>query len=231
MAISRIGSASAAATTITIPAGHLNGDIIIMLAFNNASGIAPTLPAGWTSIGNSTLNVIGTQLAYKIAGSSSETSGTWTSATSLMCIVYRGVSTNKLPIATQSTNGKNNANNNTSVLWQALQPMQCGGTSWVIAFAAIKSINTGIESCPSPLTNFINVVSATDEIAAADSNGTILSFINNGGNYTSSLGASVGGTAGAWHTWVFELMADQLAINNYQFVKVGNGMSASSGLR
>ena len=90
--ISRIGSASAEATTITIPAGHHQGDIILIAAFRDGNTTNPSVPAGWTTITVTTDGTTcSTSVGWKIATSNSETSGTWTNATGLMCHVYRGV--------------------------------------------------------------------------------------------------------------------------------------------
>lgn len=220
MSISRIGSGYAAATSITIPGTYQNGDLILIWAFNNAAATAPTVAAGFMAKQTSTLNSVGSALGWKIAGSASETSGTWTNATSLQCLVYRGTSTNKLPIATLSTNGIVNANSNTNILWQALLPMQCAGTSWVVSFAGIKSIDTGIESGPTVLTMQQDNISASDEVCAYDSNGPLSAFqTSSAGNLSSSIGNSVGGTAGSWHTYSIEIMADV------------NGLKPNRGLR
>lgn len=86
-----VGAAQASGTTITLPA-HQAGDIIVMWAVSGGDTI--TRPSGWTG----TSAVGGTKpgrgvLAYKIAASSSEVSGTWSSAKALMVAVYRGFTT------------------------------------------------------------------------------------------------------------------------------------------
>lgn len=233
MAISRVGSAIAAATSITIPAGHQAGDYMLIFAFNSGAATAPTLPAGWTSIQSSTLNSVGSNLGFRQALSSAETSGTWTNATSIVAVVYRNTATNKAVKATLSTNGIMNANNNTNIVWQALQPMQCPGTSWVVSFAAIKSINTGLSSGPTLLPNIQSNVTGVEQACAYDSNGPLQYFCTFPpyGNPVSSLGTSIGGTAGAWHTYTIEIMAEQLNIQNYMSTKVASGMSAGERIR
>jgi hypothetical protein len=88
MAISRIGSASAVATTITIPGTYAAGDLLLVFANRNNSTV-PTVPNDWTllsSIGGSGVSIVA---AFKFARSSSETSGTWANASALHCGVYR----------------------------------------------------------------------------------------------------------------------------------------------
>lgn len=228
MALQRIGTPTAVeATTVTIPVGHQAGDIIFIFAFNSGAATNPSLPAGWTSLGTNNNNSVGGRIGYKIAQSASETSGTWTNATQLVCAVYRNQSTNKNPIATLSANAAGNANLNTTVLYQALVPMQCG-TSWVIAFAAIKSIDTALETPPTGLVNKLTSVGATVELAMHDSNGILQSFRTSGGG---NLSVSIGGTAGAWQTWRVELMAEEMNIENYKSVKGGDGLSFGERIR
>lgn len=77
--------------SVTMPA-HQAGDLIVAFAFRDGSTTLPTLPAGWTSrLAPTGANSCSMRLATKIAASSSETSGTWTNATSLIVLVLRGV--------------------------------------------------------------------------------------------------------------------------------------------
>jgi hypothetical protein len=87
MAISRIGSATVQATSITIPA-HQTGDSIFTFAGRNNSTPA-TVPSGWVQTGSTGANGVSVASGWKIAKSSSETSGTWTNASVLFCAVYR----------------------------------------------------------------------------------------------------------------------------------------------
>lgn len=212
IAITRLGASAAASTSITIPGTYNNGDIIFIMAFNSAAATSPTLSAGWTQLGTLTLNSVGSIFAWKLAQSNAETSGTWTNATDIAVAVYHSPATNKIPIASVSANGASNANNSTSVIYQGLTPMECSGTSWVISMGAIKSINTSMITPPTGLTNTASNISAASQIVAHDSNGSIQSFQTaSGGNPA----VSVGGTAGAYHTWTYELMAEQGARGVY----------------
>lgn len=87
MAISRVGSGSAQATTITIPS-HQAGDLIVISA-NRNNNTAPTVPSGWVIANNTGQNNTSTSLAWKLAKTSSETSGTWTNASAMHVAVYR----------------------------------------------------------------------------------------------------------------------------------------------
>ena len=88
MAISRIGSASAQATTIAVPGTYAAGDLMLIFANRNNS-TAASVPNDWTiisSLGGSGVSVVA---AFKFARSSSEISGTWANASAVHCGVYR----------------------------------------------------------------------------------------------------------------------------------------------
>lgn len=104
MAISRVGSGSAQATsTIAIPT-HQVGDLIIISANRNNTTPA-TIPSGWitqiSSGGSGVSNVTG----WKLAETTTETSGTWTNASALHVAVYRasdGILVVSSPVATST---------------------------------------------------------------------------------------------------------------------------------
>ena len=87
MAISRVGSGSAQATTITIPS-HQAGDLIIIAA-NRNNTTPPTVPSGWVTQISSGASNVGNSIGWKLAKTNAETSGTWTNASALHVAVYR----------------------------------------------------------------------------------------------------------------------------------------------
>ncbi len=93
MAITYIGQAAVAGDTLALPA-HQPGDLIVMLAYNAVSAIVPSDPGeGFTSIAALALagNTQGHRVAWKFAATASEAVGTWTNATLLSAVIYRGV--------------------------------------------------------------------------------------------------------------------------------------------
>lgn len=214
MAISRVGFSSAEATTITIPGTFQAGDLIIIFAFRDGSTTNPTVPAGFTTITATTDGTTASVSAgWKLAASGADTSGTWTNTTGLVCVVLRNVATNKTPVGTfQPGAGTTNTIN-----YPVLNPLKCPGTSWVIAFAGHRSIDTTIETAPAGLVSQTNTVGATAEYAGFDSNGPISSW--------PSTNVTVTGTASGWQTMVLEVFAEQMNIQNYMGVDTGDGMS------
>src|SRR5438105_4128941 len=138
MSISRIGTPVAGdGTTITIPAGHQIGDAILIYAFA-ATNNTPSLPAGWTNLANTNAGASGHRVAYKIAISSSDTSGTWTNATGLACVVYRGVSTFEQPFPVGGTGLAGGSTGTGTVLTHTSITINPKNV-WLVAFAGMKT--------------------------------------------------------------------------------------------
>jgi len=157
MAISRVGSASAQATTITIPT-HQSGDLILICAGRNNT-TAPTIPSGWIIMSNSGVSGVSSSIGWKLAQSSGETSGTWTNASVLHCAVYRG-STGILTISSAIGPGSSTA---TTMPYNA----QVNGLvyrsgvddNWYVGTAIQLSSTNSLETPPTGMTN-INVESS-----------------------------------------------------------------------
>lgn len=89
--ITFISGTDAAAESMTLST-HAAGDYIIGLGYNNNTTTAPALPSGWTNIATlSSLSNSSMRVAYKVAASSGETSGTWTRSDEIGFMVFRGV--------------------------------------------------------------------------------------------------------------------------------------------
>lgn len=192
MAISFIGQATGT-TSVTIPT-HQAGDLIVIAAFRDGSNTAPSLPAGWVNLGNPAgANTCSMRLAYRIATNGSTTSGTWTNATSVVCLVYRGVNQD-FPIGDVAAA----SGSSTSVSYPALTMVNTGGSSWVAGFSGHRSTNTSLENAPTGMTNRANVNDATDEASGHDTNGGVASW--------SAQNVSVGGTSSGWQARTVEIV-------------------------
>lgn len=187
--ITYIGAASGT-TSATLPA-HQSGDLILGFSFRDGSTVAPTLPGDWTSIASVGANSCHGRLAYKVATSSSETTGTWTSATTVVFLVYRGDYdlTNIVSLDTTSTSSGTTVTYPAANFWDNL--------AWTVAFAGHRSTDTSLETPPGTLTLRNSTVDATDETAAFDSAGV-------SGSWTST-NVAVGGTSSGWRTFVLRL--------------------------
>lgn len=102
-----VGANVSTAGTVTLPA-HQAGDIIVVIHHRSASATIPT-PAGFTVLGNLTVNGVPGRVAYKVAASSAEVSGNWgTGGFGVWtgCSIYRdhgGPGTVSAPAGGQST--------------------------------------------------------------------------------------------------------------------------------
>lgn len=216
-----VNAGCAEANSITIPAGHQIGDLLLMFAFRDGSVTVPTVPSGWTSLGTDTQTSpnASSAIAWKIATSSADTSGTWTGTTNMVCAVFRGQATNKTPVFVSGVQ----KGSSTTVSYNGLSPMKCPGTSQLIAFIGHTSIDTTLETPPAGMTNWTNLAGVTAEVAAQYTNGVISAF--------STTNVSVGGTSGAWIEKTIEILAEQLNMQNYMGFDVGDGMSTTEKIR
>lgn len=213
-----INGGASAATTTTIPIGHQGNDLLLMWAYNGASTTLPTVPAGWLSLGGGTGTTCSGQLGYRVAGSNAETSGTWTNATDLICLVYRGQATNKVPVSTPSQQ----TGTSTSVSYSGVAPMKCPGTSLLAFFSGISTANTALETPPTSTVFRANAV-GTQEVAGFDTNVPLSVYLFNS--------VSVGGTSGNWISRPVEIYAEFRNVENYRATDVPDGMSVGEKIR
>lgn len=187
--ITYIGEATGT-TSATLPA-HQTGDLILGFAFRDGSTTLPTLPTGWSSIDTNTTTSTAARLAYKVATSNSETTGTWTNASSVIFLVYRNVNVTNLGFIDSEASGVG-----TTVTYAVNGYWQ--GLSRIVAFAGHRSVDTSLETPPGDLTLIVNTVDATDEVSAFQST------VDNYGNWNST-NVSVGGTSSGWISFTTRL--------------------------
>ena len=150
MSISFVGAQGAAAATVTIPT-HQSGDMILIFAYRDGSNTAPTAPTAggtvptWTLIGTSGANTNSSRFHYAVATASTTTSGTWTNATELICLVYRGTK-----LVGANAGGSGSAT--TTVNYPALTLQRTDNSSWVVGVAGHRTA-TNVELAPSGMTN------------------------------------------------------------------------------
>lgn len=168
MAISNISSASAAAASVAMPT-HAAGDLLLFSAWRNGSTTPPSLPGGCTNIQTAFQTLYSIRVGYKIAASSSETSGTWTNATHICVSVYRGQH------ATTPIGGSNTGTGTSSstVNYPSVTMTVGDGTSWVMGSAGISSADVDINTAPAGFTNRTNTSNLT---ALHDTNAGVASW-------------------------------------------------------
>jgi hypothetical protein len=167
MTISFVGAASAEATSLTLPT-HAKNDLLVMFFFR-AANAGVTVPTGWAVMEQRTATTGGSRcigVAYKIATSSSETSGTWTNASMLTCAVLRddvdylvlgGVSFAGSATSTVSyaaISAKNTVGTTSKLI---------GGSSIMLLYGAALTNSTTMQQTPAGCTTQHNAVLATYE--------------------------------------------------------------------
>lgn len=211
--------------TVTLPSGIQPGDLMIVFAFRDGSATNPTIPAGWTNITNTTDGTTcSVSAAWRRAGSG-EGNPVFTNAGMTICQVYRGVE--HIVEATSPFGTFQPSNGTTSPSTYAAVSTMRGHTSWLLAFQGHRSTNTStISTAPTSMVNRVAITSATATCGAGfDTNGPYKDT-----SYASNTVAP-GGTASGWITIVLELRMAPTQFNNYQFVRVGNGMGTGERIR
>lgn len=189
MTVSFVGAQGNAGTTVTIPA-HQVGDLILIFAYRDGSNTVPTAPTAggtvptWTQIGSSGANTNSSRLHFATATATNTTSGTWTNATELICLVYRG--------ATVGASAGTSGSATTSIAYPALTLQRTNNTSWVVGVAGHRSA-TNVDLAPTGMTNR---AFAGTEAAGHDTNGTRSSWTQQ----TVTVNAS-----SAYRSWTVEL--------------------------
>lgn len=192
MAISYVGGASAAATSLTLPT-HQADDLLLLFAYRSGSTSPPTVPAGWTAIDQGGNNNNSAVIAYRIATASGTTSGTWTNATHISSTAYRSGS-GTLAIGTHTSNG----GSGDILTYGGITLQDADNSSWVAGFGGHRQA-TNVETAPSGMTNRTSTATS-GESAAHDTNGTVSTWTAQ----TVTVSPSSGGTQG-WRTAVVEI--------------------------
>lgn len=193
MAISYIGSESTDGTSVAIPA-HQAGDFLLFGSFRDGSNSTPTKPGDITQLDTNVTNSAGALFGYKIAASSGETSGTWSNATEVSVMVFRGVDQVN-PVGDH----KPGTGTSTTLSFTALTMAVGDGTSWAAAIGYHRSTNCDLSVTPSGMTLRLNEQNNADEVGLYDTNGGVASW--------SVQTTAVGGTSSGWATEVVEIRA------------------------
>jgi hypothetical protein len=197
MALTLVSQSANDGSSITSMPSHQAGDLIVVFATRGNSTTLPTLASGYTALGTNTATTSSYRSGYKIATSSAETGGTWTGATQIMILVFRGQRKISVPI---DHHGGQSGSSSPTVNYSGITTMNAPSSSMVLSFGCIVSLNTSIETARSNSTNIATFVGNTMELAAHLSTTAPASWVFNG--------QSVGGTAGAYMTATIEIEVD-----------------------
>lgn len=175
MSISHVGAATGT-TTCTVPA-HNIGDLIVIFAYRSGSTTAPSLGAGYVSVLTKAGTTCSARIGFKIATATNDASGTWTNASNLTCVVY--TSSNRTSGGSLYVGGSaSNSSINTTVNYPALTLTHTDNTSWAAGFAGTSVATAALSThAPTGMTFITNSnVTATTEVCAFDTNGTVSSW-------------------------------------------------------
>lgn len=188
MSLSLIGTATGT-TTCTVPA-HEVGDLIVIYAFRAGSTTAPGLGSGYLSQLTRSGTTCAGRVGWKIATSTSDSSGTWTNASQIVCHVYRAsdfASGGSVRVGASASS----ASTNNTVNYPALTLVHSDGTSWVAGFAGVNNVTETVNTAPSGMTNESSAVGSSTSIAGHDTNGAVSSWSSTNATTTGTAGDSV----------------------------------------
>lgn len=195
MAISFVGAATGT-TSATLPAFQ-SGDVALVMAFRDGSTTNPSVPAGWTNLSNtSDGTTCSASYGWRRLQVGDTTTGTWTNASIVSVLVYRGLE----PFITPVILGAQTVGTvNTAVTMGTFSLQRGDGTSWVVGCVGHRSVDTDLNTAWTGMTSRQNPVNATAEQANQDTNGGVSSW--------STQTRNIGGTASGWISRTFELLA------------------------
>lgn len=195
MAISYVGGA-AGTTSATLPSFQ-SGDVAITFAFRDGSATNPTVAAGWTTLTNTADGTTcSISVGWRRLVTGDTTTGTWTSASRVVVVVYRGCE----PFITPTGGVVASAGTTNTVTYGTVTMTRGNGTSWVVGLVGHRSVDTTIDSASiTGMTARTSGVDATAEAAAWDTNGGVASW--------ASTNQTITGTASGWQTYMVELLA------------------------
>lgn len=188
MAITRVSSAIISGTSGTLPT-HAENDTILIIA-HASTATSPTRPSGWFGAQANTYSASpGVSSGYKIAASSSESSGTWTNAAVLCVIVLRSDTANNF-VLPDSLNGTSGTGTSITFVSEGSIHREGYTNLWVVGSALIQNTNSDMTIAPSGMTNLQNFVGGSFSVGLHDTNGNSLSNFN--------AAAAVGGTSASF---------------------------------
>jgi len=149
MAVNFISAVSALATSVSLTT-HQKGDIFIAAALRT-NNVTASLPAGWIGLSSAGTGSLSLRLGFRVAQSSSDTSGTWTNATGLSIIILRPtIGTIAVPGALSQTAGAS-----TSVTYGAVAGVAAADNyldQTFVAFGSTLDDTNAIETPPTGMT-------------------------------------------------------------------------------
>lgn len=177
------------------------GDLLVAWVSRDGNVSAPTMPSGWNSVVSGGASSLGFILASKVATSTTESSGTWTNATSIVICQYRPAAGYSLSTGTYAS-GVNSTG--TNALYPALTLQDTSGYSWVQCNYAHRSADIAAS----------NATAAGLTVRAFNQDTTDTQAVHTAGKVTSFAGATVTytGTSGSRRYIVVEIKTTRISV-------------------
>lgn len=212
MAISFVSSASAAATSFTMPT-HQTGDLLLVGAFrsNNATFVVEP-PLGWVTLDCLFSSNNHSYLFSKIAQSNAEVSGTFANADGICCCVYR--SDQYLLECANATFSQHTVGSGGSISYLAPLTDSQITNRWFGALVTSRANDSDCEVAPSGMTNRVSQIctSPTGELAMHDTDGNVAGWTTT--NYTLTSGTTA-----------------RVLTATYEIAETGQSLAAGGGVR
>ena len=170
MAISYVGQATATATSASLPT-FTAGDFAVVFAFSDAVQSSPPAPAGWT-LGFGGQYVTGCAFAggYRTLQSGDTTTGTWTGASQVCVVVYRGAKWG------QAQRDAGVTASTTITFGTLTATLLQSGVSWLVGFAGHNGATDLPGKAPSGMTN--RTSGGVNRVMAADTNAGVAAWLS-----------------------------------------------------
>lgn len=216
MAVSLTGSASAASTSVTLPA-HNVGDLIVLYVWRNNTTTAATIPTAggtvptWTNLGS---NPSGTNnagyylLVWAIATATNHTTGTFTNATSMAALVFSGADQTN-PIVGRADNSNAAASTQYDVYYPYFESDSTTGaptSSWPQRDLSGASKIVSFTGGPST-TTFGTTPSGWTRVLTDTTSKICINSLNSSTTSTSTAQSSTGNTSSAYNSLSIEVLA------------------------
>jgi hypothetical protein len=176
--ISFVGQCSG--TTSCTPPAHAVGDLFIAYAGRDATTTASTNPAAWTSVTTQSINGTSTadsviRLSCKVATTTSETATGFTSAGSLVVLIYRGQAAGNTATCASIMVGTFSLSTINTTTTTVTFPARTNtdASSWDAGFVYAPAATAGIGTAP---TGMQNRASSGNISAGDDTNGATSAF-------------------------------------------------------
>jgi hypothetical protein len=185
-AISHI-AADCTGTSSCTTTGNATGDTEVAIACRDGSATAPTTATGWTSMGTGTINGTGSadsacRAACKVTTGTNEASNTFTNATAVQIMVYRGQATGTTATCATAVWGTPSfftSTVNTTTTTETFNSITASTPgSWVVGMGYAPAATAGMGTAPTGMTNRVACASCTSSTSGGghDTNGIVASF-------------------------------------------------------